>query len=266
MLLFRPMNDLHNEIKLFDIPALPTDKDTILSLAGDIYDRKRLMPWLEMLSKRFKHVVMAMGNHDYWNGSYDLVKKHHLQYLKEHDMSNVHILFDDYVVIDDVMFFGGTMWTDMNNRDPLTIYNHNQMNDYRKIRTNSYGRRLTPAFILDQHMLFKARLKDAIDDANIFAKDLIVISHHSPCTMSICDRYLHDRIMNGFYVTAKMSDVILDAPCIKLWHHGHLHNVSDYMLGDTRVICNPSGYKPYEDIKGFNPELVIDLHTLTELA
>jgi hypothetical protein len=31
-----------------------------------------------------------------------------------------------------------------------------------------------------------------------------------------------------------------------LWTHGHMHNTSDYLMGDTRVVCNPRGYDKYE--------------------
>ncbi len=33
---------------------------------------------------------------------------------------------------------------------------------------------------------------------------------------------------------------------IKLWTHGHTHEDFDYMIGTTRVFCNPRGYINYE--------------------
>ena len=38
----------------------------------------------------------------------------------------------------------------------------------------------------------------------------------------------------------------MDRPQIKLWTHGHMHNVSDYLVDETRVVCNPRGYIKYE--------------------
>ena len=32
----------------------------------------------------------------------------------------------------------------------------------------------------------------------------------------------------------------------KLWIHGHMHNRSDYMIGDTRIVCNPRGYAGHD--------------------
>jgi hypothetical protein len=44
-----------------------------------------------------------------------------------------------------------------------------------------------------------------------------------------------------------LNDLILSNPQIKLWTHGHTHHEFDYMIGDCRVVCNPRGYKNYED-------------------
>jgi len=43
----------------------------------------------------------------------------------------------------------------------------------------------------------------------------------------------------------------MDRPQIKLWTHGHMHNASDYMIGETRVVCNPRGYVGYESTNQF---------------
>jgi hypothetical protein len=52
--------------------------------------------------------------------------------------------------------------------------------------------------------------------------------------------------MNGAY-SSDLSDLILDHPQIKFWTHGHTHDQFDYMIGSTRVVCNPRGYKGYEE-------------------
>jgi predicted phosphodiesterase len=44
-----------------------------------------------------------------------------------------------------------------------------------------------------------------------------------------------------------------------LWVHGHTHNSFDYMLGKTRVIVNPYGYKDVEINPQYNKDLVIEL-------
>jgi hypothetical protein len=44
-----------------------------------------------------------------------------------------------------------------------------------------------------------------------------------------------------------LSEFIMDHPQIKLWTHGHTHEEFDYMVGSTRIICNPRGYINYEN-------------------
>ena len=53
--------------------------------------------------------------------------------------------------------------------------------------------------------------------------------------------------MNGAY-SSDLSEFILDRPQIKLWTHGHTHDPYDYMIGSTRIVCNPRGYIHYEEI------------------
>jgi hypothetical protein len=58
--------------------------------------------------------------------------------------------------------------------------------------------------------------------------------------------YHGDHLTNGAY-SSDLSEFILDHPQIKLWTHGHTHDVFDYMIGDTRILCNPRGYILYEN-------------------
>jgi hypothetical protein len=51
--------------------------------------------------------------------------------------------------------------------------------------------------------------------------------------------------MNGGYAS-DLSELILDNPQIVLWTHGHMHDPSDYMVGSTRVVCNPRGYAGHD--------------------
>jgi len=78
-------------------------------------------------------------------------------------------------------------------------------------------------------------------------RKFVVVGHHTPSMQSCHPRYRDDQIMNGGY-HSDLSEFILDRPQIKLWTHGHTHELFDYMIGDTRVVCNPRGYAGHEDI------------------
>ncbi|MCI0505127.1 MAG: nucleotidyltransferase domain-containing protein [Gammaproteobacteria bacterium] len=47
--------------------------------------------------------------------------------------------------------------------------------------------------------------------------------------------------------------------------HGHIHDVFDYHVCDTRIACNPRDYVSYEQNNGFNPDYVIEVKSLMEL-
>ena len=46
--------------------------------------------------------------------------------------------------------------------------------------------------------------------------------------------------------SSSLDEFIMDHPQIKLWTHGHTHEPFDYMIGETRIFCNPRGYIGYE--------------------
>jgi hypothetical protein len=65
--------------------------------------------------------------------------------------------------------------------------------------------------------------------------------------------------MNGGY-RSNLEDLIFDHPQIKVWCHGHMHDACDYMIGSTRVLTNPRGYKGYEQsAETFDPSFSFDV-------
>jgi hypothetical protein len=76
-------------------------------------------------------------------------------------------------------------------------------------------------------------------------KKFVVCGHHAPSRLSTHPRYQHDTVMNGGY-SSSLDEYIMNHPQIKLWTHGHTHHTFDYMIGGTRIVCNPRGYIGYE--------------------
>jgi len=74
---------------------------------------------------------------------------------------------------------------------------------------------------------------------------VVVVGHHSPSKLSTKPQYEKDWEMNGGY-SSDLTDFIMDHSEIALWVHGHTHHNFDYMLGKTRILCNPRGYAGYE--------------------
>jgi hypothetical protein len=75
---------------------------------------------------------------------------------------------------------------------------------------------------------------------------VVVVGHHAPSKASTHPRYRHETLMNTAY-SSDLTEFMLNNPNIKLWTHGHTHEDFDYMVGSTRVFCNPRGYDGYEE-------------------
>jgi hypothetical protein len=57
--------------------------------------------------------------------------------------------------------------------------------------------------------------------------------------------YTDATVMNGGY-SSDLDEFIENHPEIKLWTHGHTHHPFDYVIGETRIVCNPRGYINHE--------------------
>jgi predicted phosphodiesterase len=271
-------SDLHLEFGTITLEN-PGDVD-VLILSGDIcvardmmnYDAHgivdfgksaRYHTFFQECSARFPHVLYVVGNHEHYHGDFkntipDLKK--YLGYL-----TNLHILDKEIFELNDTVFVGGTLWTDMNKEDPLTLHMISKMmNDFRCV-DNSNREVNYKTFDEDNKPTFRTRVarfspEDAVEDHKKMLdyirvvyetvppwKQIVVVGHHTPSQNSCHPRYKDDREMNGGY-HSDLSEFMLDRPAIKLWTHGHTHEVFDYMVGECRVVCNPRGYIGYEQL------------------
>jgi Icc-related predicted phosphoesterase len=90
------------------------------------------------------------------------------------------------------------------------------------------------------------RMVKFIDDI-VGEGDYVVVGHHSPSFRSVSKEFEKDKLMNGGF-HSNLEEFITNRPQIKVWIHGHCHSNHDYMIGETRVVCNPRGYAGYEAI------------------
>ena len=264
------VSDLHLEFS--DINITNDDKCDVLILSGDIMvaqdlhdhaaadfspyssgaladlGRKiqrvaRFRDFLKRCSFQFPHVVYVAGNHEFYHGKFYAG----IDYLREEcaKYPNIYFLECDTKVIDDVTFIGATLWTDMNKGDPLTMHAiEGMMNDFRIIRNSqrNYGR-FAPLDAVVHHRETLEYIKSVVDSDT--SKKYVVVGHHAPSSLSIHETYKNEYYMNGGYYS-DLSEFILDRPQIALWTHGHMHDPFDYMMGDTRIVCNPRGYKGHD--------------------
>lgn len=251
----------------------------VYNVMGEHTRSAKYHTFFQECSARFPTVIYIAGNHEHYNGDYGKTiagLKTKLAYLK-----NLHVLDREFIEVGDTMFFGGTLWTDMNKEDPNTLYGiRKMMNDFRIVKDSShmvtykafipkdkpvgmtdedwlkvpYEKRhttefkervgsLLPETVVEEHKSYLKILGEAI--ASRPEMKWIVCGHHSPSKLSTKPQYESDWLMNGGY-SSDLSEFMLDRPQIKLWTHGHTHHNFDYMIGSTRIVCNPRGYINYE--------------------
>ena len=268
------VSDVHLEFS--DLDIVNTDNAEVLILSGDIcvaadldmrdrgqteqgfarWRSEMFHEFFERCAANFPHVIYIMGNHEYYHSDFATALTDVRRKLAH--LSNLYIMERDVKVIGDVTFIGGTLWTDMNNSDPLTLYHmRTMMNDFRVITNSttpvhfktSEGEfrtrvgKFSPEDAVSEHVKMKQYIQSVVQ-GNHDTK-YVVVGHHSPSRLSTHEMYKNDTVMNGGY-SSDMDDFIQDHPQIRLWTHGHTHHEFDYMIGKTRVMCNPRGYAGYE--------------------
>lgn len=259
-------SDIHLEFG--EIVLKNTEGADVLVLSGDICVAKDLaftdshksqkwMKFFEQVYTEFPHVIYIMGNHEHYHGdfakSYDQLKGALAEF------PDIHVMEKESINFGDVTFVAGTLWTDMNKEDPNTLFGiKGYMNDYRIIDDSSTAvhyrdadgnfHTRTGKFSPEQSVVEHKRMLQFIRDIVDHRHDhkFVVVGHHAPSKQSTKPRYRDDVMVNGAY-SSELSEFILDRPQIKVWTHGHTHDKFDYMIGSTRIVCNPRGYINYED-------------------
>ena len=217
---------------------------------------QRFRDFLKRVSFQFPHVVYVAGNHEFYHGKWN----QSLITLSDEcaKFPNVYFLEAGSKKIDDVTFIGGTLWTDMNKGDPITLHSvRDMMSDFRVIKKDLEGyTNLKPHDTVVRHRHMLGYIKQIVAERH--DEKFVVVGHHAPSKLSTHEQYADQHLMNGAY-SSDLSEFILDRPQIKLWTHGHTHHPFDYMIGSTRVVCNPRGYEGYEPESGWNPNIVIEV-------
>ena len=251
-------SDLHLEFRgfLFDHIHTPheDDKETTLLLSGDIGVGTAAQPFVVEMCKHFKHVLMICGNHEYYYNDFLKVNADWAAWELQGAPENFHFLYNDWRVLDGVRFIGGTMWTNFADGDPLTMGNaHRVMTDYEEIRC--MGEKITPHFVLREHDRFCDFLVAKFDEP--FDGPTVVMSHHSPGNALKVKGRKPSLTDHCYY--ADIEDMIGYHNKVKLWVHGHTHQSADYMINETRVICNPYGYWGHDTNGKFDRMLVVEV-------
>jgi predicted phosphodiesterase len=211
---------------------------TFLILAGDIVSPGAQAPDVvkeifEFLATKAIYVIFIVGNHEYY-GSHPALAEFVLGWAMP---DNFTWLQENDITIEGVHFYGGAMWF---RDDPFNFMYRKTINDFEYI--HGYGDGTEFVYFMDwvntANKLFSVNAKQKVQS------NTVVVSHHLPCALSIPPEFKTDehKEANRFFLCDQTPLIFERQP--KLWIHGHTHNIFDYTLEATRVICNPYGYPP----------------------
>jgi Icc-related predicted phosphoesterase len=252
-------SDLHIEFFKQDITyQIPATDADVLVLAGDIGDTsQRSFDWIKSQNQG-KPILLCLGNHEFYNQCY---QKALLQWCQAMEGTQVHLLNNDRVIINNTEFIGAPLWTDYAilgdpTQESAMDEAGRRMNDHRLIKwlENGKQRLFTPndARLLNEET--EQFLQNTLKKP--FPGKRVIITHHAPSIQSIPIEYRSHNLCGAF---ASNYESLMTTYQPNAWIHGHLHSNFAYNIGSTQVVCNPRGYEDYELNANFNPKAMLAL-------
>lgn len=227
------MSDLHLNTKFNEILPeyfIVPNSGNICILLGDIgslYKHDQYVKFVEALAKRFKEVIIILGNHEYYKLGpidipFDTVTS--IYKISFADKNNIHVLQNEIWENNDVVIAGTTLW--FHTRNPKFKYNIIYNDKFMKQKDMNHEHRKSTNFI-----------KNSIQYAMLKNKKLIVATHFPP------PRHFFLR-NNNFKLNG-----------ITAWLHGHTHCNNRYKLNNGMDIIT----NQFPDIKSYIPNLTLYL-------
>ena len=197
-------------------------------------------------------VIYILGNHEYYKGSYPKTLNK-IKYAAEN--TNIRVLEDFFLDIEDIRFHGCTLWTDFalfGNSVEAGMYCQPKMNDYKMIKRDPSYSKMRTVDTFKIHQFSKHWLNESLENST--KEKNIVVTHHAPSLLSVPDNFKNDLLTSAY---ASNLDDFITKHQPDFWIHGHIHAPSRYSIGKTEVICNPHGYLDDPD-NGYDRELIIE--------
>jgi len=250
-------SDIHLEFRCREMGQILKPSADILILAGDICvlgaaeDRDTFTKFIDLYSKRYKHILHVAGNHEYYSGEkqdvlsmgdiHKFLAKLGKQYPNYSFLHNKVLPLTDPRTKKTYNFAGTTLWTHI--PEDKMKFIQESMNDYAKILVKQEI--LTPDMVNRLHKEAVSFLRRTLKTH----KNIVLITHHKP--------FLDPQPKNPFSVAYEVDLQHLLKPPVLAAIHGHTHQHFQSKMNGVTVVSNPRGY-PYERTN-FNPAFVINI-------
>jgi predicted phosphodiesterase len=263
----RLLSDLHLEMPYNKAPVSTRPfiyehlGEDVVVLAGDIHNHGRHREIIDLIIPHCK-VLLIAGNHEAYGASFEGVHDH--LYNLQADCPNFYYLNNDSMIIDDVDFFGGVMYTSLEgeNIDALcrrfipdfsVIHKEANIEELSKDTEGfiNFNPKWTPQDHRDAHQKFCKEL--GYWKLSSKAEKKVVISHFVPTYKALAPQF-EKSALNPYFI----EDMEKYMNGIDVWLFGHTHTSFDFMIEETRLVSNPYGYGD-ENKSGFIFDKIVEI-------
>lgn len=213
----------------------------VIILAGDIASGTKAIDFIKYLIDLGYIVIYIIGNHEYYG--FDIETLNNEWYETAKNNESLYFLNNDSVVIGKTEFFGTTLWTSLgkktkdSNIDFFVREHIKNCGDLKGIKNSNFKN------ITDYHFESVDYLKKELPKTE--SEKVVVISHHLPTYESVHIKYRNERFKYSNFLFYSSLENLICENFINFWIHGHTHETFDYTIYDTRILCNPRGYKDF---------------------
>jgi predicted phosphodiesterase len=216
----------------------------VLVLAGDLDSgRQNTIDSLKFLADHYDNVMYVPGNHEYYQGlhirgfdydNFDCKLPENVRHLKP----------ESSYQIDDVTFFGATLWTNFDESLAAEKLAHKYINDFRRIPDAHKMKDIYYEHLeWIQHAYSETQGKK------------VIVTHFLPAMACVSPKYRDGDMVTQYlnHYFANSLDGWIATLENATWLFGHTHDAVDVTLGQTRCLARPVGYpgehpKPYEPL------------------
>lgn len=241
------MSDLHLEVgqqyQTFDFPV--TAK--WLVLAGDIgrlvdYEGYRI--FLEAQVGRYEKVFLVLGNHEFYDLSYEEGISRAQQLSQEPSLATKLFLLDRNVHKDEStgsIIMGCTLWSFVPDSAKAVV--ESKISDYKidgwSVEKNNQ-RHAEDAAWLESELQSLSNAAKAYTQAHRGGRHVLVVTHHAP---SLTGTSAPEHINNP-WTPAFATDLLprLSTERVKTWVFGHTHFTTELNIDGVHLIANQRGY------------------------
>ena len=230
----RLLSDLHHEFRPDTFKHQQFIKhcgEDVTVLAGDIaVGANNVAKVLDMfLLAGHRKIVYLPGNHEFYGNYFTEVTSDLEVVCRDRDVALLRP--GTKLVMGDVVFFGGTLWSNFDESPIAQTLSNRMISDFKVIK--SFSTQMCKTLYYNDLAWIKRAYGMYPDHKKV------IVTHFLPALECVDVKYKGSPV-NAYF--ANNLGEWIETLENTTWLYGHTHDSADFQLGTTRLVCNPMGY------------------------